>query len=53
MKYSAKLLFTKMEFIGVGYGSNEYVEQAVTLLFNVVMVCGFALQQCIGVYLFI
>lgn len=52
MKCSAKVVFPKMEFIGVGIESYQYVEQAVTL-FNVVMACGFALQQCIGISLFI
>jgi len=51
-------VFPKIEFIGVGIGgmvdSDQHVEQAVTLINvtnYVVMVCGFALQPCIGVYL--
>jgi hypothetical protein len=51
MKFSVyKLVFPKMEFIGVGIEVISICGASSDII-NVVKVCGFALQPCIDIYL--
>lgn len=47
---AAACITSTNRFLTLRLGSNLYVERTVTLI-NVVIVCGFALQPRIGVYL--